>query len=480
MRRIAPAGKLRRRLAITFALVAAIATGALALGTYLVVRESRLDDSLESALAQARTNLVLAGAILGGSSAIEDVDDLLDFYGRRAGFETVARVGEGPPFSSGLSALGARIPAGVQHLVREGDLGYERIRIAGEPYLVAGGQVPPSQAELYFFFPEAALYDDLAQLRTILLAGWGVVVALSAAAGAFAARRVLRPVGQASEAAQALAEGLLETRLPVETDDELGAWATSFNEMAEALEEKIQALSEAQARERRFTADVAHELRTPLTALAGEASLLGEHLERMPEEAQRPAQMLVEDVERLRRLVEELMEISRLDARREDVRTEDVDLRSLVAGLLRSRGWEPSVLLEAEPVVVETDPRRAERIVSNLIENALAHGGCDVAVQIGRNGIDAFVEVSDQGPGIPPDHLQHVFERFYKVDPARAGGGSGLGLAIALENARLLGGGIDAWSEPGAGSRFRLRLPVAKPMHDGRVADEGESEDEAQ
>jgi two-component system sensor histidine kinase MtrB len=480
MRRIVPAGRLRRRLAITFALVAAIATGALALGTYLVVRESRLDDSLESALAQARTNLVLAGTILGGSSGTGDVTNLLDFYGRRAGFETVALVGEGPPFSSGLSALGAQIPAGVQHLVREGDLAHERVRVAGEPYLVAGGQVPPSEVELYFFLSEAALYDDLAQLRTILLTGWGVVVALSAAAGALVARRVLRPVAQASEAAHSLAEGLLETRLPVDADDEFGAWAASFNEMAEALEDKIRALSEAQARERRFTADVAHELRTPLTALAGEASLLGEHIDRMPEEAQRPAQMLVDDVERLRRLVEELMEISRLDAGGEDVRTEPVDLGSLVAGLLHAQGWRTSVVLDAEPVVVETDPRRAERIVSNLIENALAHGGRDATVHVRRNGASAFVEVSDRGPGIPSDVLAHVFERFYKADPARAGGGSGLGLAIALENARLLGGGIDARSEVGAGSRFKLTLPVAEPLRGSGVADEGPSDDARQ
>ena len=137
------------------------------------------------------------------------------------------------------------------------------------------------------------------------------MVVLAGAAGALAARRVLRPVGQASAAAHALAEGLLDTRLPVETDDEFGAWAASFNEMADALEEKIRALSEAQARERRFTADVAHELRTPVTALVGEASLLREQLERMPVEAKRPAQLMVDDVSRLRRLVEELMEISR-------------------------------------------------------------------------------------------------------------------------------------------------------------------------
>jgi len=160
------------------------------------------------------------------------------------------------------------------------------------------------------------------------------------------------------------------------------------------------------------------------------------------------------------------------------VRTEPVDLGSLAAALLQSRGWDTSVSLDAEPIVVLTDPRRAERILSNLIENALAHGGRDVAVQIGRDATGAFVEVRDGGPGIAPEHLAHVFERFYKADPARAGGGSGLGLAIALENARLLGGGIDAWSEIGAGSRFTLRLPVAKPLRDGKDADAGESEDE--
>jgi two-component system sensor histidine kinase MtrB len=476
MRRIVPAGRLRRRLTVTFALVAAIATGALALGTYLVVRSARLDDSLSSGLAQARTNLALAGAVLQGSSATQDVAGLLELYARRPGFETVGLTA-GEAFSSSFSFGTVQIPGDVQRLVSDGDLAYERVSIAGTQYLVTGGRPPPSQAELYFFFSEEALHDDLAQLRTILLVGWGVVVALSAAAGALVARRVLRPVAQASEAAHSLAEGLLETRLPVDADDEFGAWATSFNEMAEVLEEKIRALSEAQARERRFTSDVAHELRTPLTALAGEASLLGEHLDRMPAEAQRPAQMLVDDVERLRRLVEELMEISRLDAGREDVRTEPVDLGSLVAGLLRSRGWEASILFDAEPVVVETDPRRAERIVSNLIENALAHGDRDAGVRIGRNGSNAFVEVSDRGPGIPPDHLPHVFERFYKADPARAGGGSGLGLAIALENARLLGGGIDAWSEPGAGSRFTLTLPVAKPLRAGTGADERERDD---
>lgn len=478
MRGAVTAGGLRRRLAITYALVAAVATGALALGTYLVVSKSRLDDARDRSLAQARTNLVFAGTALGESSTPSDVVDL-GFYTRREDFETVALT-TGEPIRSNLSFGAQQISDELRRLVRDGDLAFERVRIADSPYRVAGGRAPPSPVELYFFFSEDAVRDDLAQLRTILLVGWGIVVVLSAAAGALVARRVLRPVGQASTAAHALAEGLLETRLPVETDDEFGVWATSFNEMAEALEEKIRALSEAQARERRFTSDVAHELRTPLTALAGEASLLAEHLERMPPEAKRPAQLLVDDVRRMRRLVEDLMEIFRLDADREDVRTEPVDLGTLAALLLRSRSWDNSVSLDTEAVVVETDPRRVERILSNLIDNAVAHGARDVAVQIGRNETDAFVEVRDRGPGIAPEHLEQVFERFYKADPARSRGGSGLGLAIARENALLLGGRIEARSEVGTGSRFTLKLPVAKPLRGGAGADTAASDDATQ
>jgi signal transduction histidine kinase len=319
-------------------------------------------------------------------------------------------------------------------------------------------------AEAYFFFSEDELWNDLADLRNILLAGLGVVVLLAGLAGALMARRTLAPVARASTAAHSLAEGLLDTRLPVERSDEFGLWAASFNEMADALETKITALSEAQARERRFTADVAHELRTPLTAIVNEASLLAEHIERMPPDARRPAYLLVEDVKRLRDLVEDLMEISRLDAGTQPVRPERVDLGSLVATAVRARGWQDRVRLETSQVVLDTDPRRVERIAANLIGNALEHGGRDVAVRVGADGLGAFVEVSDRGPGIAREDLPHLFERFYKADPARTGRGTGLGLAIALENARLLGGDVQVWSDQGVGTRFTLRLPVTEPL----------------
>ncbi|MGH3042958.1 MAG: ATP-binding protein [Gaiellaceae bacterium] len=456
-------GRLRRRLTLAFALTAGIAAAALAAGSFLLVRDARLSDSRDRALEQSRFNLVLASEVLPA----EGPDALLEAYARRGSFETVL-LADGASFPSSLSLGEEQVPADLRVLVAEGELAYERIEVAGTRYLVTGGQVPGNEEdEAYFFFSEDDLWNDLADLRTILLVGLGLVVVAAALAGALLARRTLAPVARASTAAHSLAEGLLDTRLPVESADEFGAWAASFNEMADALEAKITALSEAQARERRFTADVAHELRTPLTAIVNEASLLAEHLERMPAEARRPAELLVEDVSRLRDLVEDLMEISRLDAGTQPVRPESVDLGSLVAAAVRARSWQDRVDLDPGEVVLTSDPRRVERIVANLIGNALEHGGRDVSVRIGADSLGAFVEVADRGPGVAREDLPHLFERFYKADPARAGRGTGLGLAIALENARLLGGDIDVWSETGVGTRFTLRLPVTEPLPDG-------------
>jgi signal transduction histidine kinase len=447
-------GGLRRRLTIAFTLAVGASAAALATGSYFVVRHNLRDDSVNSAVSQARRNIVIAPNYLGKSA--RGPDDLLAAYLRRGDFDTVG-VYRGRPFSSSFSVSVRQVPTGLRRIVREGKLGYTRKTVAGTHFVVVGGPAGRN-TELYYFSSEEPLRRELAQLRNILLAGGGILMLVAAFVGAFLARSTLRPVAQASDAARLLAEGLLETRLPVEGRDEFGSWAQSFNEMAAALEAKISALSAAQARERRFTADVAHELRTPLTALVGEASLLAEHVERMPVESRRPAELLIADVGRLRRLVENLMAISRFDAGQESVQTETVDLGALVAAAVHARGWDGRVGLEADDVVIESDPRRLEGIVSNLVGNALEHGGDGVAVRVGREGTSAFVEVADQGPGIEPEHMPLLFERFYKADQARSSGGTGLGLAIAHENARLLGGEIEVWSELGKGSRFTLRL----------------------
>jgi two-component system sensor histidine kinase MtrB len=446
------AGGLRRRLTITFALAVGLSAAALGAGSYVVVRHNLLEDSVDSSVAQTRRNLDVARAY---RKTDEGTARLVKAYQSRGEFETVA-VRHDQVYLSGLVTL-QEVPKGLKEIVGRGELGYQRTNVAGTDYLVTGTPAP-NDRQLYFFFSEEGLRHELAVLRNILLAGVGILVVLAALVGVVLARSTLRPVARASAAAHSLAEGLLETRLPVEGQDEFGAWAQSFNEMAAALEAKIAALSAAQARERRFTADVAHELRTPLTALVGEASLLAEHLDRMPTESRRPAELLIADVARLRRLVEELMEISRFDAGVENVHEEEVDVAALVAATVRARGWIGRVRLEGDGPRLMSDPRRLERIVANLIGNALEHGASEVSVRLGSNNGTAVVEVADDGPGIAPEHLPHLFERFYKADAARSGGGTGLGLAIAQENARLLGGEIQVTSELGAGSRFTLRL----------------------
>ena len=436
---------LRRRLTLVLALAVGLSGIALAAGSYFLVRHNLLSDSVDSSIVQTRRNLAVA-------PAYRDTGKLVDAYKSRGDFLTVATRG-GETFLSSASVSLRSVPAGLRAVVGRGELGYERTTVAGDRFLVTGAPAANGR-KLYFFFPENGLRHELSVLRNVLLGGVGILVLLAALAGVVLARSALRPVARASSAAQSLAEGLLETRLPVEGRDEFGAWAQSFNEMAAALEAKIGELQAAQARERRFTADVAHELRTPLTALMGEASLLAGHLDQMPPESRRPAELLIADVARLRKLVEDLMEISRFDAGAESVHAEEVDLAALVRATVRARGWDDRVRLEGDGLRVTSDPRRLERIVANLVDNALEHGGSSVSVRIGENEI----EVADDGPGIPQEHLPHVFERFYKADASRSGSGTGLGLAIARENAILLGGELEVASEPGQGTRFTLRL----------------------
>lgn len=464
MPRLIRTGRLRRRLAIAFVLVAGISAGALALGSFLLVRQSRLDESLDRAGDVAGFDLGLAG---------RDFVPLTEQHiqGLLAGFQDS---GQPVVLLMGTNRVGSDqsldllpIPDQLRSTVRSGRIGYQRTEYGGRHLVIVGGRIPNSDGELYLLFDEDRIGRDLTQLRNVLLIGWGAVLVLAGLVGSLLARRTLGPVAKASQAARSMAEGLLATRLPVQGQDEFGAWATSFNEMADALEAKITALSEAQARERRFTSDVAHELRTPLTALVGEASLLREHLDRMPEESRRPAELLIQDVNRLRKLVDELMEISRFDAGRETVLAEPVDVGALIEAVVRARGWDGRVSVQGDGSNLTTDRRRLERILANLIGNAVEHAGAGVRVRVGSGNDRAYIEVIDSGPGIPSDHLPHLFERFYKADPARSSGGSGLGLAIAMENARLLGGDIEVRSELGIGTAFRLVLPVTESLRAG-------------
>jgi two-component system sensor histidine kinase MtrB len=254
----------------------------------------------------------------------------------------------------------------------------------------------------------------------------------------------------------------------VTSDDEFGTWAKRFNQMAEALADTIGRLEAAEAQNRRFVADVAHELRTPLAALVAEASILREHLDALPTESRRAGELLVADVGRLRTLVDDLMEVSRFDARAEQIALEPVDLGRLVRTVAAARLPGATLQLPGEPLVVETDPRRLERILGNLLDNAREHGaGTPVVVRLTAGGDSIVMAVADRGPGVSPDRLERIFERFYKADPSRHEGSSGLGLAIAAEHAALLGGYLKAANRPGGGLRTELWLPVTGSLRGG-------------
>jgi signal transduction histidine kinase len=324
--------------------------------------------------------------------------------------------------SSAGSVDAADVPA---HLEREDPVdGFYRTQadIDGNTYLILSSAEVNGPTNAYFFFHLDALQRELHRLAGILSRAWLAVALLSGLVGLVLARQTLRPVARASQAARSLAEGLLETRLPVEREDEFGAWAVSFNEMADALQEKIEALTAARDRERRFTADVTHELRTPLTGLVGSASMLRAELDTLAPEAKWAAERLLAEVVRMRDLVQELLEISRLEGGHETVSRLLIDSRTFLSSVIRHRSWEERVEIRGEDVGVYTDPRRLERIVFNLLDNALKHGGGHVCVSaVKRNG-QVEVAVADRGPGIPAEDLPHVFDRFYKADPSRSGG----------------------------------------------------------
>jgi len=275
--------------------------------------------------------------------------------------------------------------------------------------------------------------------------------------------------------------GDLSARLHAGGADEFAGFAAEFNRMADSLAATVARLETSESQNRRFVADVSHELRTPLTALVAEASIIEAGLDRLPPDARRAAELLVADVRRLRILVEDLMELSRFDARAERAELERLDLSEAVRAIVAARLPAAEVRVPSGPIAVAADIRRLDRILGNLLDNAGEHAsGSAVEVEVRANPSVAEISVADRGPGVSPDAVGRLFDRFYKADASRHGGSSGLGLAIAAENAALLGGDIRAENRPGGGLVVTLRLPLAGavtgPLHGRDGLDTGSDE----
>ncbi|GAA1234189.1 MtrAB system histidine kinase MtrB [Prauserella halophila] len=379
---------------------------------------------------------------------------------------------------------------------------------AGTTYLAIGAPITTTTRPLqvYLLFPLTSEQNTVATVQNTLIVGSFALLALLAGITNIVVRQVVQPVRRAAGAAEEFAHGELDRRLEVIGEDDLAKLAVAYNEMAASIQRQIRQLEEFGELQRRFTSDVSHELRTPLTTVRMAADVLHASREQFPAGLARSTELLTDELDRFEQLLADLLEISRLDAGVEELSSEVTDVRQIaeraveqVSGLAESMGSPIEVDLPDEPVDAEVDARRIERILRNLLANAVDHGegrpvrlhlaatapespaegetGAGPAatepgigeVALGEAGSGEAAEqtgavaitVRDQGIGLRPGEAELVFNRFWRADPSRnrRTGGTGLGLAISQEDARLHGGTLDAWGEPDNGSCFRLTLP---------------------
>jgi len=323
--------------------------------------------------------------------------------------------------------------------------------------------------ELYYLFPMVEEERTLLLLQRGLISAGLSLMALVAAVAWLVTRQVVTPVRLARRIAERLASGRLEERMYVRGEDDIARLGSSFNAMAESLQRQIRQLEELSRVQQRFVSDVSHELRTPLTTVRMAADVLHDAKDGFDAVTARSAELLQNELDRFQDLLTDLLEISRFDAGAAKLEPETIDLATIAqrvaaahTSLAARAGVELVVRAPDGPVLVEADVRRVERVVRNLVANAIRYSGSyRVELRLAADDHAAALAVRDWGIGLRPGESTLVFNRFWRADPARArsGGGTGLGLAIALEDAQLHGGWLQAWGSPGEGAQFRLTLP---------------------
>lgn len=375
------------------------------------------------------------------------------------------------------------IPAELIARVMSGHLSSQYITIDRDGHsrsaLVVGAPAVASNEVLgvYLIFPLTAEEQTLGVVQRIIMFGGAALLLALGAIALAVGRQVVRPVRRAADVAERLADGNLDERMEVKGAIEVASLARSFNGMAAAIKTQIRELEHLGRLQRRFTSDVSHELRTPVTTVRMAADVLYESRETFPADLARTTELLVAELDRFETLLADLLEISRHDAGMVELSCEQVDLRTTIDECvsamrpLADKAAVPLITrLPEQPVCAEVDVRRVERILRNLLGNAIDHaGGLPVIVELAADDQAVAICVADQGVGLRPGEASLVFHRFWRADPSRQRhtGGTGLGLAISLEDARLHGGWLQACGAPGQGSRFRLTLPI---RHGDQVA----------
>jgi len=350
------------------------------------------------------------------------------------------------------------------------------VKLAGEgdpvPAWVIGQQVIVPRAKeygLYFVYPMTRERETLDIVGRTFFWGGLVLMFLIGGVAYVVTRIVVSPVRRAAEVAERFAAGAFDERMFAKGEDDLATLAKSFNEMAASLQQQIGQLESLSRFQQRFVSDVSHELRTPLTTIRMAGDLIHDSRADFDPAVSRSAELLHNEVDRFEALLGDLLEISRFDAGAAVLDLEPTDLRTTLTkvtgachALAERKGSPLTVEQPADPCEAEIDTRRVERILRNLLVNAIEHGeGRPIELRVAGDDAAVAISVRDHGLGLRPGEAAMVFNRFWRADPARARttGGTGLGLAISLEDARLHDGWLQAWGSPGQGSCFRLTVP---------------------
>ena len=486
---------LRTRVVTTIVVLSAVVVGSVGYMVMSQISDGLVNGRVSTSVAEARSETATARDRLssaGGNDFDPDTQlrllvESLVSRGEVKGFDVVVL----GPVGVGASSSGVRttpavdvrsVPGSLRRAVEDGTGGtawtFTRIRYvdgrSSRPGVAVGSTVVlPSDGgsyALYYLFPMNQEAETLHLLRRVLLTAGLVLLLLVAGVALIVTRQVITPVRLARRVAERIASGRLEERMHVTGEDDIARLATSFNQMAEALQSQIRKLVELSRVQRRFVSDVSHELRTPLTTVRMAGDVLHDARGSFDPVTARSAELLQNELDRFENLLSDLLEISRFDAgaavlELEDTNLADVVHRVVTATAPMARQREVAVSIR-EPrgrvCMAEVDVRRVERIVRNLVTNAIDHAeGSTVVITLDTDGSAAALTVRDHGVGLQPGHSAMVFNRFWRADPARARttGGTGLGLAIALEDARLHGGWLQAWGAPGQGAQFRLTMP---------------------
>jgi two-component system, OmpR family, sensor histidine kinase MtrB len=451
--------RLSTRVTLFFATTALLGGIGLTVTTYLFARNSLLDQRTVAAEAAATDNAVGLNGFLGESPQ-QISDAVFEIDTDPKGWATLI-TNSGEESTNITSRVGFSVddfPEQLVETVERGQSGRQYFTDQdGEPWLAVGLAMRGYDAAYLEAFPLDTTQRTLRLLATALVVGSILAALLATFFGWSTSRRLLRPLSRVADAAGNIAHGGLDTRLEEETDPDLNRLAGSFNEMADAVQERIE-------REQRFASDVSHELRSPITALTAAVEVLDARRDDLPDRSQQALDVVISQVRRFDAMVIDLLELSRIDAGATDLNPEVIDLVDLCDRVSQRYGYgdlpiEVHRRARREALV---DRVRFERILGNLLENATTHGGGPTRITIEPSPVkrSVLMAVEDEGPGVAASERSRIFERFARGSAARHRVGTGLGLALVSEHATALGG--EAWVEdrPGGGARFVVRLPT--------------------